>query len=339
MNENLKNRNTSVNNESNITKIKFQQSLGSSCSKLRGLIKKNLLILKRNKITTLCEIFFPIILMLLMYLVRDSFLILEYTYEEDEKNTNNFISRCSVANVDINNTEIIADESNNSLYWNNLSLIPALSICSRHNRKGRERPLIATIGIPLEIKQKIISDASVYQDEIDMNITMDTFKDFKNIEAMDHYIEDKNFGRKDFPQICFGMRMEEKKEGGYDYSLHYFDSIFGEGIQDLSNIIGGPIDLFRSGPDMQSYHRYRNSGYTYIMKVINEYILRKETKNEKAKLNFGMMPMKYVNYKMDRLGDYMSFIIPFFIIVAYMANLCLYVYRMVSEKESFCVDN
>ena len=129
MNENLKNRNTSVNNESNITKIKFQQSLGSSCSKLRGLIKKNLLILKRNKITTLCEIFFPIILMLFMYLVRDSFLILEYTYEEDEKNTNNFISRCSVANVDINNTEIIADESNNSLYWNNLSLIPALSIC------------------------------------------------------------------------------------------------------------------------------------------------------------------------------------------------------------------
>ena len=334
MNENLKNRNTSVNNESNITKIKFQQSLGSSCSKLRGLIKKNLLILKRNKITTLCEIFFPIILMLLMYLVRDSFLILEYTYEEDEKNTNNFISRCSVANVDINNTEIIADKSNNSLYWNNLSLIPALSICSRHNHKGRERPLIATIGIPLEIKQKIISDASVYQDEIDMNITMDTFKDFKNIEAMDNYIEDKKFGLKDFPQICFGMRMEEKKEGGYDYSLHYFDSIFGEGIQDLSNIIGGPIDLFRSGPDMQSYKRYRNSGYTYIMKVINEYILRKETKNEKAKLNFGMMPMKYVNYKMDRLGDYMSFIIPFFIIVAYMANLCLYVYRMVSEKES-----
>ena len=334
MNEILKNSKTSENAEQVTTKKIYPQSLGSSCSKLRGLIKKNLLILKRNKVTTLCEIFFPIILMLLMYAVRDSFLILEYDYAEDEQTTTNFIRRRSVANVDINNTDIIFDETNNSLFWNNLSLIPALSICSRHNRKGRERPLIATIGIPLEIKQQIILDASVYQDRIDMNITMDNFKDFRNIEDMENYIEDKRFGLENFPQICFGMRFTEKTEGGYDYSLHYFDSIFGEGIQDLSNIIGGPIDLFKSGPDMQSYQRYRISGYTYIMKVINEYILRKETKNKNAKLNFGMMPMKYVNYKTDRLGDYMSFIIPFFIIVAYMANLCLYVYRMVSEKES-----
>ena len=334
MNENLENEKTSANTESNITKNTFQQSLGSSCSKLRGLIKKNLLILKRNKITTLCEIFFPIILMLLMYAVRDSFLIIEYNYIEDEVNTTNFIRRRSVAYVDINNTGITVGETNNSFYWNNLSLIPALSICSRHNRKGRERPLIATIGIPLEIKLKIIADSSVYQERIDMNISLENFKDFRNIEAMENYVKDKNFGLENFPQICFGMHLEEKKEGGYDYSLHYFDSIFGEGIQDLSNIIDGPIDLFKSGPDMQSYERYKISGYTYIMKVINEYILRKETKNENAKLNLGMMPMKYVNYKKDRLGDYMSFIIPFFIIVAYMANLCLYVYRMVLEKES-----
>ena len=333
MNENLKKENISINTENNTNKKLYPESLGSSCSKLRGLIKKNLLILKRNKVTTICEIFFPIILMILMYFVRYSFLILEYNYDEDEVTTTNFIRRRSVANVEINNTDIMIDESNNSLYWNNLSLFPALSICSRHNRKGRERSLIATIGIPLEIKERIIFDASVYQKKIDMNITMDNFKDFKNIEEMEDYVKDKRFGLEDFPQICFGMRLEETKEG-YDYSLHYFDSIFGEGIQDLSNIIGGPIDLFRSGPDMQSYGRYRSSGYTYFMKMINEYILRKETKNINAKLNFGMMPMKYVNYKMDKLGDYMDFIIPFFIIVAYMANLCLYVYRMVSEKES-----
>ena len=70
------------------------------------------------------------------------------------------------------------------------------------------------------------------------------------------------------------------------------------------------------------------------MKIINEYILKKETKNEDAQLNFGMMPMKYVNYKQDKLGDYMAFIIPFFIMVAYICSLCLYVYRMVGEKES-----
>ena len=128
--------------ERNTNKKLYPESLGSSCSKLRGLIKKNLLILKRNKVTTICEIFFPIILMILMYFVRHSFLILEYNYDEDEVTTTNFIRRRSVANVEINNTDIMFDESNNSLYWNNLSLFPALSICSRHNRKGRERSLI-----------------------------------------------------------------------------------------------------------------------------------------------------------------------------------------------------
>ena len=336
MNENHKEEiisNNTNNNEEITSNNKEQQSLGSSCSKLRGLIKKNLLILKRNKITTILEILFPIILMLFMYAVRDSFLIIEYDYEEDEVTTPNFISRRSVANVDINNTDIRISENNNSFYWFNLSLIPALSICSKFNKKRRERPLIATIGIPREIKERIVLDASLYKDKIELNVTMDTFKDFKDIEQMEDYVKDKKFGLKDFPQICFGIRLNETKQG-YDYSLHYFDSIFGEGIQDLSNIIGGPIDLFKSGPDMQSYGRYQSSGYTYIMKIINEYILKKETHNVNAKLNFGMMPMKYVNYKRDKLGDYMSFIIPFFIMIAYMCSLCLYVFRMVSEKES-----
>ena len=39
---------------------------GSSYSKLKALIKKNYLVLKRNKGTTLCEIFFPIGLMILI---------------------------------------------------------------------------------------------------------------------------------------------------------------------------------------------------------------------------------------------------------------------------------
>ena len=332
MSENNKNENLDNNTEISPVKKNYKSS-GNSCSKLRGLIKKNLLILKRNKITTLCEILFPIILMLLMLEVRNTFLILKYDYEEDEKTTEAFINHRSVANIDLNNSDITIPENSTSFYWHNLSILPPLGICSKKNRKREERPLIATIGIPNEIKERILFDASAYQDIIEMNVSMDNFKDFKNIEEMEGYIKDKKYGTEKFPEICFGMRLEETIKG-YDYSLHYFDSIFSQGIQDLSNIIGGPIDLFKSGPDMQSYQKYKNSGYTYIMKLIHEYILRKETHNKNATLNFGMMPMKYVNYKRDKLGDYMPIIIPFFIMVAYICSLCLYVYRMVSEKES-----
>jgi ATP-binding cassette subfamily A (ABC1) protein 3 len=150
---------------------------------------------------------------------------------------------------------------------------------------------------------------------------------------MESYVQDPAFGTESKPGICFAMRLEEK-DNGYNYSLHYFDSMFDEGIQDLSDIIEGPFDTFQSGPDMEGYERFKYSGYTYIMKLINEYILQKETKNVNASLNFGMMPMKYVNYRKDKFGEFIGFIIPFFLVIAYMCPLCLYVYRMVAEKES-----
>ena len=270
MKENKKNEIT----KKGIKTIKLKKNkefYGSSCSKLQGLIKKNLLILKRNKLTTLCEILFPIILMLLLLEVRNAFLIDEYNYIEDEQTTENFIKRRSVANVDLNNSDIILEENNSSFYWHNLSILPALSICSKFNRKRKERPLIASIGIPEEIKERIIYDVSFYKDKIEMNFTMQNFKEFKDINEMENYVKDKKFGTEEFPGICFGIKFEQNK-WGYNYSLHYFDSIFGQGIQDLMNIIGGPIDLFKSGPDMQSYQKYRRTDN--IKNIVPDYYMK-----------------------------------------------------------------
>ncbi len=45
---------------------------------LRALMKKNLILMKRNSCEALCEILFPIILMILLVLVRSAFKIIEY---------------------------------------------------------------------------------------------------------------------------------------------------------------------------------------------------------------------------------------------------------------------
>jgi len=47
-----------------------------------------------------------------------------------------------------------------------------------------------------------------------------------------------------------------------------------------------------------------------------------------------MLPMPYVNYRSDPFARFIGYMIPFFIIIAYMCPLCLYVYRMVNEKEN-----
>ena len=56
----------------------------------------------------------------------------------------------------------------------------------------------------------------------------------------------------------------------------------------------------------------------------------KQKKN--TELNFGILPMKYFDYREDSFGTVIGFLGPFFIIIAYMAHLCIYVYRMVLEK-------
>ena len=305
---------------------------GSASSKLKALIKKNILVLKRNKGTTLCEILFPILLMAIMLIIRKAFVIDEFTFDEEEKTVENFIRQKSVANVDLTHPAINTTD-NITFSWYGLSVLPALNICSSYNRLQTARPLIATIGIPQSIKNKILFDAMLYAHIFNLTVTNDNFIDFNNIQDMESYVQDPAFGTESKPGICFAMRLEEK-DNGYNYSLHYFDSMFDEGIQDLSDIIEGPFDTFQSGPDMEGYERFKYSGYTYIMKLINEYILQKETKNVNASLNFGMMPMKYVNYRKDKFGEFIGFIIPFFLVIAYMCPLCLYVYRMVAEKES-----
>ena len=59
--------------------------------KLRALIKKNFLILKRNIISTLFEILFPIILILLAYAIRKAFVLDKHEFNKEEESLEKYI--------------------------------------------------------------------------------------------------------------------------------------------------------------------------------------------------------------------------------------------------------
>ena len=63
----------------------------SNSWKLRALIKKNFLILKRNIISTLFEILFPIILILLAYAIRKAFVLETYEFNKEEESLEKYI--------------------------------------------------------------------------------------------------------------------------------------------------------------------------------------------------------------------------------------------------------
>ena len=70
-----------------------------------------------------------------------------------------------------------------------------------------------------------------------------------------------------------------------------------------------------------------------MMKIVNQYILRKETGDDNAELNYGIIAMKYIDYRVDSFGNLLGYMITIIIVIAYMSPLSLYVYRIVDEKE------
>ena len=295
----------------------------SSCWKLRALIKKNLLIMKRNPCSTAFEILFPIALILLCYVIRLAFELEKFYFKDEEIDITNYIQNTSVL-YDSDYSSPNLTEVNEDL---GLTILPALKICSPINEKFKPRPIIASIGLPIEIKQRILMEAGFYAFFV-------SFKDYESIDEMENAVKDKAYGKDDdHPLICFGISF--KKEGHkYDYSLHYFDSIFSQGVQDVPNIRNGIFNQFSTGPNLESYRKYQKSGYTYIMKLINEYILQQETDDANAKIDFSMVALPYENYRSDPFSVVIGYFIPFFMVIAYMCPLCLYVYRMVGEKET-----
>ena len=243
----------------------------SNSWKLRALIKKNFLILKRNIISTLFEILFPIVLILLAYAIRKAFVLETYEFNKEEESLEKYIKTKSAVFF---NRDNLPNRDNPSEY-EGLSILPALEICNKTFQEPRT--MIATIGIPDEIKTRIIEDAEHYKDysNYTLKITLSNFKPFESIEELNDYITDNKYGEEGYPLICFGMRLEQSGHK-YNYSLHFFDSVLSEGIHDIPHAKNGLFDRFQTGPDLESYEMYQKSGYPYIMKIINEYILRQE---------------------------------------------------------------
>ena len=301
--------------------------------KLRALLKKNLILMKRNFISTLFEIFFPSIIIVVTLILRKAFSVDTHDFSE-EGSIESFIKDKSMTSINYNLYSNLEDQE-----WNGLSLLSPFQICSSSNEQFEERKIIASLGIPGDIKQQMINDAELFKTKgiNDFTLTMDSFQEFSSVEELNEYIKDPSYLSKKDKLICFGVKFSYDEENKhYNYSLHFFDypKQGNEGIQDIANNAQGMFDPFQTGPDLNSFMRYKNGAYSYMMKIINQYILRKETGKSDAELNYGIAAMKYIDYRSDSFGEFMGYMIGVILVMAYMSPLSLYVYRMVGDKES-----
>ena len=136
------------------------------------------------------------------------------------------------------------------------------------------------------------------------------------------------------PALCFGFFFAQIDSLNFNYTLSYFDSIIKGSIQDIPSGLILSLDPFQKVPDMDSYTMWLNSGYLQMMKIINDVILKINTGKSSASIDFGVMAQKYTTYEVDPFGNFLGFLLPFFIVIAYLCPLCVLVFRMVSDKES-----
>ena len=169
--------------------------------KLRALLKKNLILMKRNFISTLFEIFFPSIIIIVILILRLVFSIDTHDFSE-EGGVEAFIKDKSMSSIKYNSHDLT------SLEWNGLSLLNPFQICSSMNEQGEERTKIASIGIPSEIKQQMIDDARLFRDAglSNYNLDLNSFQEFESVQQLNDYIEDPGYLAKKDSFICFGVK-------------------------------------------------------------------------------------------------------------------------------------
>ena len=225
----------------------------SYCWKLRALLKKNLILMKRNLISTIFEILFPILIIIVIVALKQAFSVDTHHFLETEGSLEKFILDKSMSSFNYEN-EPTSDYDGTAQTWLGLSALPPFAICSPLNPQYQYRPLIASIGIPQEIKNQMIHDSELFENVIQFKLTANSFKEFQSIEELENYIKDPSYIKEPSQQICFGLKFVKENEK-YKYSLHFFDfeKTGIEGVEDIPNNKEGMFDPFQSGPDLNSY--------------------------------------------------------------------------------------
>ena len=94
------------------------------------------------------------------------------------------------------------------------------------------------------------------------------------------------------------------------------------------------FDNLQTGPDIRSIKLYQQGAYNYMMKIINEYILKKVTDNSFASFDYAVFPMKFWDNREDDFGQFYVYVMVIIMLMAYMIPLSLYIYKIVEENET-----
>lgn len=130
--------------------------------------------------------------------------------------------------------------------------------------------------------------------------------------------------------------MEQISSTEFSYTLRYFDNRenLRYGISDIPLGIEKSWSIFNTLPDSSSFNKWEKSGYIYMMKIINDLIFQTTTNNAQNRIDLIVAPQKFTYIKDDPFSRFIGFLVPFFVVIAYIFPLIIIIFRMIKEKET-----
>ncbi|KAL4454193.1 hypothetical protein ABPG74_012150 [Tetrahymena malaccensis] len=261
---------------------------------LKGLLKKNYILWKRDLKGTCCELFIPIFFCFIVFLLR-----------------------LSIVKEDVSELDYLPISQKLTPAWDP-SLIAngihsTIQDCTDKNYGGK-----VGLAPDIPITQAL---AKVLQQYPDISVAF-----FKDKKEYDNHITGEGYIYDYPPQICFGIVFTEWNNGNYNYQISFNLTLSTEVPyqQQTSFIVQEQDSLVED---------YINSGFTRIVNFVSNIILQQESGNQNLKITPKLSPIKREAYTKDNIATYLGQNMNFYIVLPMIASFLRMTSRILSEKE------
>ena len=277
----------------------------------KALLYKNWILWKRKLFGSLCELLFPIVLMIVLGLIRQT---TPPEFEDaqsfsDQRKDSFYVSPEKVAGL-IPFTKCFIDKSTTLKY----SIISEDSAFVDYMKDGISRLTGGSIG-------------------------KDKHKEFESISKFEDFITGSDYEDDYLEKLCFGVYLKKKSNSDFELRLRYniTETIFKD-----SGRLGDFVDIFNLESNkayndlivfpseyLEDFYDY---GFLSLMNLADNYFLQQ--KNEDGKIEAQFYPMRFDDYIEDGFLTGLGNTLVFFIIIAFLIPVCRFLSALVSDKEN-----
>ncbi|OMJ94066.1 hypothetical protein SteCoe_2836 [Stentor coeruleus] len=298
-------------------------------SQYRALLFKNWVLWKRKVFGSLCEVLFPIGLMVVIGLIRT----ISPAKNHDAQTWNDQVSKSFFISPEASDYPVNIGNS-----WNaqNGQLNPFKS-CPLYYDKGLESFSYSIITNDNSIKNDFIDYMTIKIDSLS-SFTGNIHKVFDSISSLEDFVKSSNY--EDGRKLCFAVYLDKKGENDYEVSFRYnttetqpsggrrlgdFIDIFYLDSPDYDDLIVNPTDFGKN---------FYNYGFLTLSNLVHNYFLQSKTIDLNSHIKATIAPMRFDKYIDDTFLVAIGFVLSFFIIISYLVPVCRLLSSIVQEKET-----